>query len=92
MLKVWHRRMPPALCPCFMVVLLETHVNASEVKEELHEILFSYLMDEISKPEVHPSTTDPISAPTLTPRPSAVPRSWRLSYFELPGAVLANTR
>jgi len=90
-LKVWHRRMPPALCPCFMVVLLETHVNASEVKEELHEILFSYLMDEISKPEVHPSTTHPASQRPRSPH-APLPRSWRLSCFELPGAVLANTR
>ena len=74
-----------------MVVLLKRHVNASEVKEELHEILFSYLMDEISKPEVHPSTTHPASQRPRSPH-APLPRSWRLSYFELPGAMLANTR
>lgn len=61
------------MCPIFMVYMLKHHVNSSEVKEELHQILLRYLRDEIGKPEVHPSTTDPsrISAPTLTPRPSA---------------------
>ena len=85
------RRMPPALCPCFMVVLLKHHVNSSEVKEELQEILWRYLMDEIGKPEVHPSTTHPASQRPRSPH-APLPRSWRLSYFELPGATLADAR
>ena len=74
-----------------MVVLLKHHVNSSEVKEELQEILWRYLMDEISKPEVHPSTTHPASQRPRSPH-ALLPRSWRISYFELPGAMLANTR
>ena len=74
-----------------MVVLLKRHVNASEVKEELDEILFRYLMDEISKPEVHPSTTHPASQRPRSPH-APLPRSWRLRYFELPGATLADAR
>ena len=83
--------MPPALCPCFIVVLLKHHVNSSEVKEELQEILWRYLMDEIGKPEVHPSTTHPASQRPRSTH-ALLPRSWRISYFELPGAMLANTR
>ena len=74
-----------------MVSMLKHHVNSSEVKEELQEILLRYLMDEISKPEVHPSTTHPASQRPRSPH-APLPRSWRLSYFELPGAMLANTR
>ena len=83
--------MPPALCPCFMVAFLKRHVNSSEVKEELDEILLRYLMDEIGKPEVHPSTTHPASQRPRSPH-APLPRSWRLSYFELPGATLADAR
>ena len=74
-----------------MVAFLKRHVNSSEVKEELQEILWRYLMDEIGKPEVHPSTTHPASQRPRSPH-APLPRSWRLSYFELPGAMLANTR
>ena len=91
MLTVWHRRMPPALCPCYMVAVLKLHVNASEINDELDEIIVRYLMDEISKPEVHPSTTHPASQRPRSTH-ALLPRSWRISYFELPGAMLANTR
>ena len=74
-----------------MVAVLKLHVNASEIKDELDEITSSYLLDKISKPEVHPSTTHPASQHPRSPH-APLPRSWRISYFELPGAMLANTR
>ena len=74
-----------------MVAVLKLHVNASEINDELDEIIVRYLMDEISKPEVHPSTTHPASQRPRSPH-APLPRSWRLSYFELPGATLADAR
>lgn len=35
-----------------MVAVLQLQVNASEIQDELDEILVRYLMDEISKPEL----------------------------------------